>query len=180
MSCREMSAAIVDEALARPAGFEAHLARCPECGALARLHASASALRLPGPPALAPIPRPAVVGEVRRRRHRRRVAAGGVVSFALATLVLLALPRSGPEPLPLPVAAEGALREEGEPASLGLLLDEVEAYTRANPAVEDENYAAFGALALWVRPPDTTALNTRPFRTALSPLYPTVTQEAAR
>jgi hypothetical protein len=162
--CRDIAAAVVDERLPRPADFDAHVAGCPECAALARLHASASRLRLPAPPPLAPVPRSAIVGEVRRRQHRRRMATGAVASVSLAALVLLGLPRAQP------------VRPTGEPASarevvpLTRLMDEVSGYTRRDLSVSDETYAPFGQLALWVRPPGSTALEARPFRAALAPL----------
>jgi hypothetical protein len=61
-----------------------------------------------------------------------------------------------------------------------LLLAEVESYTRRDPTFDDETYAPFGALALWVRPSAPIALNDRPFRTALAPLHPSPTQEPSR
>jgi hypothetical protein len=64
---------------------------------------------------------------------------------------------------------EALVPEEGA-ASLTRLLADVEGYTRRDLSVHDETYAPFGQLALWVRPPGTTALEARPFRTALAPL----------
>lgn len=186
MNCHAVAAAIVDEGLPRPAGFQAHLEQCSQCRELARLHASASSLRLPGPPELAPIARQSVLSEVRRRHHRRRAIAAAAVTGAVATVVLLVMPRTVP-PVHLPeepvvtTAPTEQLQEEDELASLGLLLDEVDGYTRGNPSVRDETYAPFGALALWVRPPDNIALDDRPFRSALAPLHPTSpTQEPSR
>lgn len=188
MSCQDVAAALVDETLPRPPGFQSHLDSCPECRALARLHASATSLRLPGPPAPAAIPREAILGEVRRRQHRRRLAASATATAAVAALVLLVSPRvrapvpidvepvggSSPE-LSLSVESPGQLEHSGQPvpfqeaevASLGELFDEVYGYTRTAPSVEDETYRPFGALAAWVRPPDSTALDAEPFQTAL-------------
>ncbi|MDY7230755.1 hypothetical protein [Hyalangium rubrum] len=180
MTCHDVAAAIVDEGLPRPVGFQAHLDQCPRCRELARLHASASKLRLASPPALAPIPRQAVLGEVRRRHHRRRALAGVAVTGAVAAVALLVMP---PRVQPVPASemvTQAELVSEVEPASIGLLIDEVESYTRRNPSVRDETYAPFGALALWVRPPDTVALEDRPFRTAIAPLHASPTQEPAR
>ncbi|HEX8700437.1 MAG TPA: hypothetical protein VF815_16430 [Myxococcaceae bacterium] len=189
MNCHEASAAIVDEGFSRPPGFRAHLEQCPRCQELARLHASAINLRLPGPPAIESISRREVLSEVRRRKHLRRAVAGAAVTAAVATGVLFMLTGTEPAavPAPGPLIAQrtekppAPLVEEAEPASLGLLLEEIDGYTRRNPAVQDETYAPFGALALWVRPPDSIALDDRPFRTALAPLHPaSPTQEPSR
>jgi predicted anti-sigma-YlaC factor YlaD len=174
MSCHDVAAALVDESLPRPPDLKAHLERCAECRTLAGLHASASRLSLAEPSASAPLPPEAILGEVRRRQHRRRAVAGAATTAALATLVLLVLPRSSTVSAPGPVApAEvAALAEESEPVSVGLLLGEVYGYTRANPTVEDETYGAFGALAAWVRPAESTALDSEPFLSVLQPLHP--------
>jgi hypothetical protein len=73
---------------------------------------------------------------------------------------------------------EGSLQVEqptqaaqGEVASLGLLFDEVHGYTRTHPSVEDAMYQPFGALAAWVRPPDSTALDAEPFQSALAAFH---------
>ncbi|HYO72406.1 MAG TPA: hypothetical protein VEU33_40675 [Archangium sp.] len=186
MSCQDFAAALVDERLPRPPGFQAHLEQCAACRALADLHASATSLRLPDPPVPAHVSREAILGEVRRRQFRRRMVASGAASAALVALVLLVSPRVR-TPVPIetdPVVAgplEGSLRA-GEPVgeapvgqgselvSLEVLVDEVHGYTRTNPSVADEAYEPFGALAAWVRPPDVTALDSEPFRTALAVL----------
>jgi hypothetical protein len=187
MSCQDFAAALVDERLPRPPGFQAHLEQCAACRALAGLHASATSLRLPDPPAVAPIPREAILGEVRRRQHRRRVVASASATAAVVALVLLAVPW-GRTPVPVenePVVGgpvEGSLRagepvaeasvgQGGEVVSLEVLFDEVYGYTRTDPSVEDEMYQPFGALAVWVRPPDVTALDSEPFRTALAAFH---------
>jgi hypothetical protein len=184
MSCDDVAAAIVDEGLPRPPEFQAHLEQCPQCRELARLQASASILRLPVPPPLAPVPPQSILGEVRRRQHRRQAVAGAAVLGAVATLLLFGVPRQAP---PAPVA-EVPL-ERVVPAapvqldivpSLALLFDEVESYTQRDLTFDDETYAPFGELALWVRPPEPIALNDRPFRTALAPLHPSPIQEPAR
>lgn len=187
MSCQDFAAALVDERLPRPPGFQAHLEQCAACRALAGLHASASSLRLPDPPAVVPIPREAILGEVRRRQYRRRVVASASATAAVVALVLLVAPRvRTPGPVETePVVGgpvEGSLRA-GEPVaeapvgqgseavSLEVLFDEVYGYTRTNPSVEDEAYEPFGALAAWVRPPDVTALDSEPFQTALAAFH---------
>jgi hypothetical protein len=179
MSCHDVAAALVDESLPRPPDLKAHLEQCAECRTLAALHASASRLRLAEPSAGVPVPPEAIFGEVRRRQHRRRAVAGVASTAALATLMLLVLPRapsvsveaSGPS-APGELSATVSQAGETEPASLGLLLGEVYGYARTNPAVEDETYGAFGALAAWVRPAESTALDAEPFASVLQPLYP--------
>ncbi len=187
MSCQDFAAALVDERLPRPPGFQAHLEQCAACRALAGLHASASSLRLPDPPVPARIAREAILGEVRRRQHRRRVVAGASATAAVVALVLLVSPWGQRTPVSVdtePVVAgplEGSLRagapvavapvgQGSEAVSLEELVDEVRGYTRTNPSVEDAAYAPFGALAAWVRPPDVTALDSEPFQTALAAL----------
>jgi hypothetical protein len=184
MNCQDIAAALVDEHLPRPPGFQAHLESCPECGMLARLHASATSLRFLGPPAPATIPREAILGEVRRRQHRRRLVASVTATAAVVALVLLVSSRvrtpvpvesnpvGGPTELYLPVEQAGASGQPGHVAEaevvpLGVLFDEVYGYTRTDPGFEDEMYRPFGALAAWVRPTDSTALDSEPFRTAL-------------
>jgi hypothetical protein len=101
-------------------------------------------------------------------------------------VVLFVIPRTVTPVAPVHAAGQRAeapvhLFDEAEADSLGLLLEEVDGYTRHNPVVQDETYAPFGALALWVRPPDTIALDDRPFRAALAPLHPSSpTQEPSR
>lgn len=191
MSCDDVAAAIVDEGLPRPPEFQAHLEQCPQCRELARLQASASMLSLPVPPPLVPVPRQSILGEVRHRQHRRRAAAGVAVLGAVATLVLFVVTRQAPSVPVADVPAERVVSAavKPEPAapepvdmfpSLSLLLDEVEGYTQRDLTFDDETYAPFGALALWVRPPQPIALNDRPFRTALAPLHPSPIQEPAR
>jgi hypothetical protein len=186
MSCQDFAAALVDERLPRPPGLRAHLEQCAECRALAGLHASASALRLPDPPAPAPIPREAILGVVRRRQHRRRVAASVTATAAVVALVLLVSPRvrtpvtvesepvvGGPleGSLQIEQPSETALAGQGEGSALEQLFTEVHGYTRTHPSVEDATYAPFGALAAWVRPPDSTALDSEPYRTALAAFH---------
>jgi hypothetical protein len=183
--CQDIAAALVDERLPRPSGLEEHLRRCDECRALAGLHASATSLRLPDPPVPARLPREAILGEVRRRQHRRRVVGGVTATAAVVALVLLVSPRvrtpvpldtdpgvGGPSEFSLQAGQPDASEPTTEPAqaetsSLAALFGEVHGYTRTDPSVADEMYAPFGALTAWVRPPDSTALDSEPFRTAL-------------
>ncbi|EPX62132.1 hypothetical protein D187_010036 [Cystobacter fuscus DSM 2262] len=190
MSCQDFAAALVDEQLPRPPGFQAHLEHCEDCRALARFHSSARRLRLaepPLPPAFAP---EAIHGEVRRRQYRRRWVAGAGSTCAVALLAFaLSVRDEAPEHVPPPGAPlEGVLgvepiasTGEGPPGAQGdfeleSLVREVDGYTRTRPAVEDRTYAAFGLLATWVRPPDSTALDAEPFRTALRVIHPSRSQ----
>lgn len=202
MRCHDAAAALMDASQPRSPEVEAHLEGCEDCGMLAALHASASALRLPSPPAPPPISREAVLGEVRRRVLRRRVSAGAVASLAMAALVLWLRPAAPgrdapvelaelegtPAPRPelglsrepsrdvdaLPVSPEDdvALALHAGRSSLMNLMGEVRGLTRRDLVVHDETYRPFGTLAAWVRPPDSRALETPPFRTAVMTLYP--------
>ena len=183
MTCQDYAEALL-EGLPPPPEALAHGRQCPECRALASLHASAGALRRVEPPPAAPIAYAAILGEVhRRRRQRRRVAAVGV-SAALALLAVLVTtrghaPRSEEELASGGVAVEGAIQIVPQPsgdthgksqriASLGGLVAEVGGYTRTHPGLEDETYRAFGGLSYWVRAPESAALEPEPFHTALA------------
>ena len=167
MSCDDVAAAIIDEGFPRPADFQSHLEQCPQCRELARLHASASALRLAGPPPLPPVPSQSILGEVRRRHLRRRAVAGAAVAGAIAAVVLFMTPRAEKA---VPVT-DAPVTELAELPRIDLLLEEVEGYTQRDLTFNDESYAAFGLLAVWVRTPEPTALDERPFRAALAPLH---------
>jgi len=183
--CQDIAAALVDERLPRPPGLEEHLRECAACRALAGLHASATSLRLPEAPAPAPLPREAILGEVRRRQHRRRVVGSVTASAAVVALVLLVSPRErtrvpleidpvvgGPSEFSLQAeqprpSERTTVPTQEEAGSLAALFGEVHGYTRTDPSLADEMYEPFGALTAWVRPPDSTALDSEPFRTAL-------------
>ncbi|MFY0575402.1 hypothetical protein ACN28S_14465 [Cystobacter fuscus] len=192
MSCQDFAAALVDEQLPRPPGLQAHLEHCADCRALARFHSSAGRLRLaepPLPPAFTP---EAIRGVVRRRQSRRRWVAGAGATCAAALLVFAVSVRDeAPERALEPgVPLEGVLSVEpsagtGESppdtwargdSELEALVREVDGYTRTRPAVEDRTYAAFGLLATWVRPPESTALDAEPFRSALRVIHPSRSQ----
>lgn len=176
MSCDDVAAAILDEGLPRPEGFQAHLDACPRCRELSRLQASASTLKLPAPPPLAPLSPASIQGEVRRRQHRRRAAAGTAVAGALVALFFAVTPRQVPV---APMNEEPVETVLTLPA-LDLLAEEVAGYTQRDPTFDDELYEPFGMLALWVRPPAATALSDQSFQRALAPLHPSPTQELAR
>ena len=83
--------------------------------------------------------------------------------------VLLAEPTPGTGETPSDTWARGD-------SELETLVREVDGYTRTRPAVEDRAYAAFGLLATWVRPPESTALDAEPFRSALRVIHPSRSQ----
>jgi hypothetical protein len=199
MRCHEAAAALM-EGHAPSGELRAHLDGCEDCRALAALHAAASALRPPSPPSLPPVSRDAVLREVRRRAIRRRAAAGAVASLCLGALLLWPRP---PAPVPEGTAADPYHYIEGTPAprpelgmarapredvfseedaerelpaergSLLTLMGEVRGYTRRDLVVHDATYRPFGTLAAWLRPPDSRALETPPYGTAVLPvLYP--------
>jgi hypothetical protein len=110
---------------------------------------------------------------------------------AVATVVFFVMPRQAPTVPVVDMPRERVVAEMPEPepvapetmamlSSLSLLFDEVEGYTQRDLTFDDKTYAPFGALALWVRPPEPIALNDRPFRAALAPLHPSPIQEPAR
>ncbi len=198
MRCHDAATALM-EGHERSRELRAHLEGCGDCRALAALHASASDLHLPSPPALAPISRDAMLREVRRRVIRRRAGAGAVASMCLGAVLLWPRP---PSPLPegeapsdyhymegesAPRAELGLTREPREdtfseseedsaPALLAArgsllnLMGEVRGYTRRDLVVQDAAYRPYGTLAAWLRPPDSRALETPPYRTAVLPV----------
>ncbi|KFE66696.1 hypothetical protein [Hyalangium minutum] len=176
MSCDGVAAAILDDGLPRPEGFQAHLDQCPRCRELSRLQASASSLRMPAPPPLQPLSPQSIQGEVRRRQHRRRAVAGTAVAGALAALVFAVSPRE----VPVAPMKESPVETVLTLPALDLLAEEIASYTQRDPTFDDEIYKPFGMLALWVRPPASTALSDRSFQRAIAPLHPSPTQELAR
>ena len=143
----------------------------------------APSARSPGPGRIA---REAILGEVRRRQHRRRMVASAGATAAVVALVLLVSPQLGdagavetsrwwgvPPRATCPGSRPRGRGREGRgvrSSPSGRCFDEVHGYTRTNPSVADETYRPFGALAAWVRPPDVTALDSEPFQSALAVL----------
>jgi hypothetical protein len=103
-----------------------------------------------------------------------------VVAGAVAAVALLVLPQQAMRQPELGTSPVEAVQLSAELPSLNVLLEEVEGYTQRDLTINDETYAPFGTLALWVRPSEPTPLNERPFRSALSPLHPSPTQESLR
>jgi hypothetical protein len=191
MSCQDFAAALVDEQLPQPPGLQAHLEQCEDCRALARLQSSARTLRLSEPPLPPAFTSEDIAGVVRRRRHRRQWVAGAGATCAAALLALAVSVREAPGDFPAPGQElggpiEGVLRVDPSVSTAGSALErqvrrdsvletlssEVAGYTRTRPGVEDRAYDAFGLLATWVRPPESTALDAEPFRTALRAFHP--------
>ncbi|QSQ15093.1 hypothetical protein [Myxococcus landrumensis] len=192
MRCHEVATALLGDSPAWPRDVRAHLDGCEDCRALASAHAAAASLRAPQPPPLPRVSREAVLGEVRRRKVRRRVALGAVASLCVGFLTWMARPgEPSPEsPSPYEVLAElpedtppaspHELSLRGEPpqhrfdedprGSLAVLVAEVRGYSRREVVYGDDTYKPFGTLAAWLRPPDSRALETPPFRTAVIPL----------
>lgn len=178
MSCETFEAFIIDEALAKPSGFDAHLASCSSCRALKASHLDALQLGR-GTPRLG------------RRLPLERVQRRAGIVFGL-TLALLgggglyalrassAPARAGDAPVIVtspapslegetPVASVAAEAEgEREWAALIALNESVALESSRNPRVDDAAYRVFGQLPLWVAP-----TTTRPIRSlgrAASPI----------
>ncbi|MFY2558046.1 hypothetical protein ACN469_10480 [Corallococcus terminator] len=196
MRCHDVATILLESAPPWAPEARAHLEGCEDCRALAAGHASASALRLPQPPPLAPVPREAVLCVVRRRKVRRRVVAGAAASCCVVLLTWLSSSESPSpespalqseyaevfEPGTAPHPELGLRRAEGmddvdlgavarlvreERGSLSWLVTEVRGYSRRDVVARDDTYKPFGTMAAWLRPPDSRALETPPFRTAV-------------
>ncbi|WP_342374317.1 hypothetical protein NVS55_23450 [Myxococcus stipitatus] len=193
MRCHEVAMALLDASPPWPAPVRAHLDGCEDCRSLASAHATAAALRPPLTPPLPRVSREAVLGEVRRRKVRRRIAVGAVASMCVGFLTWVARPG---EPVPEAPASHESFAEnlpedtrplspheqtlqgerprefldEDPRGSLAVLVAEVRGYSRREVVSGDDTYRPFGTLAAWLRPPDSRALETPPFRTAVMPL----------
>ncbi|MCP3103363.1 hypothetical protein LZ198_31220 [Myxococcus sp. K15C18031901] len=194
MKCRDAVHALLEASPPWSPELRLHLEGCARCRSLAALHVSASGLGAPALPALPAIAREGVLGEVRRRRVRRRTFAVAAASLGVAGLAWMILSSSSPPPelsedrvevvdtgqpprpegsLTREAAVEDAAQGEEGPAerdALAALVVEVRGYSRRDVVGQDDVYRRFGALASWVRPPDSRALEATPFRTALMPL----------
>ena len=76
-TCEQMEQAVLDETLARPDGFEAHVASCDACRALGAAHREA--LRLRG----------VALGRSRRRPLAEVQRRAGIVEFEITESVLM-------------------------------------------------------------------------------------------
>jgi hypothetical protein len=158
MNCELTEQALIDESLPRPEGFEAHVASCPTCGALATAHRQALQLR----------------GATLSRAHRRPLAevrrragiVGGLMLAIGGGLGLVALEFSD-EPAParevpgviadvrpeqerMMVAPEQP--EGGELFALAALQAFVAADTARDPRDDATAERVFGQLPRWTAP----------------------------
>ncbi|ADO68544.1 hypothetical protein [Stigmatella aurantiaca] len=173
MRCHDVATALLDAHPPWPLALRAHLEGCEDCRLLATLHASAASLRPPEPPPIPPVAREEVLREVRRRGRRRRAALGVAVCFFVGGLVLASRPSAPPAAHSWEAQVDGEAIAQAvlaERGSLASLVTEVRGYTRREVVVHDETYRPFGMLAAWLRPPDSRALETPPFQTALIPI----------
>jgi hypothetical protein len=169
MNCELTKHALLDEAVPRPEGFDAHVASCETCGALAAAHGAA--LRLRGSTLSLSRRRP--LAEVKRRAG----IVGGLV-LALGGLVgLLALEFSEPQParvsvtLPGPELQPMVIAEpwpDGDLFALALLQVSVMADARREPREDATAVRVFGALPRWTAPTRTQPL--RSLGSAASPV----------
>jgi hypothetical protein len=174
-----MQAALLDEALPRPAALEAHLASCAECRAVAAAHRSA--LRLSGEAPVLPARRP--LAEVRRRAG---VVVGLTIAFAGAVgwwqlektpaprpalVEQVAAPRPEPEGVQV-VADDDEVPEQALVALAALQLD-AEVTVHRDARIDALDVRFFGALPVWTAPTRTRPL--RPLGKLASPIV--LTQE---
>ncbi len=153
--------ALLDEALPRPEGFEAHLAQCAQCRALAASHREA--LRLRGASLTPSRRRP--LAEVQRRAG----IVGGLVLALVGGLGWLQLELGTPAPAHVPELADTVPLPEwpvqqvedqsgGELYALAVLQASVAAEVRRDPREDEVAVRAFGALPRWTAPTKTQPL----------------------
>lgn len=151
-SCQPFEQALLDEAVPRPFGFEAHLASCQTCPALAAAHREA--LRLRGTTLAFSRRRP--LAEVQRRAG----IVGGLMLALGGGVGLLALEFGSPSPAqeqaPLRWAQELPVltleEPDGELFALAQLQASVSAELSRDPRDDDAAVRAFGALPRWTMP----------------------------
>jgi hypothetical protein len=154
LNCELTEQALIDESLPRPEGFEAHVASCPTCGALASAHREA--LRLRGATLSRAHRRP--IAEVRRRAG----IVGGLMLALGGGLGLIALeftdePRPAnemvidvrPEVSPQVIAPQ---QPEGDLFALAALQAYVAADTQRDPREDATAQKVFGQLPRWTAP----------------------------
>jgi hypothetical protein len=154
MNCELTEQALIDESLPRPEGFEAHVASCESCRALAGAHREA--LRLRGATLSRSHRRP--IAEVRRRAGivgGLMLALGG--GFGLVALELSDEPQVRrhelvqvrPEQQPMLVAPSGP---EGDLFALAALQAFVSADVARDPREDATAERVFGQLPRWTAP----------------------------
>jgi hypothetical protein len=153
MNCELTEQALIDESLPRPEGFEAHVASCPTCGALASAHREA--LRLRGATLSRASRRP--IAEVRRRAG----IVGGLMLALGGGVGLIALefsdePSSAnevvlvrPEVSPMLVAPA---QPEGDLFALAALQASVASDIARDPREDATAEKIFGQLPRWTAP----------------------------
>lgn len=153
-TCEQMEQAVLDETLARPDGFEVHIASCDGCRALDAAHRDALRLRGVTP------------GRTRRRplaevRRRAGIVAGLVL--ALGGGVGLFQLEFGSRPAPAVVEAQPVRLElampvlvqnppEGDFFALALLQASITVELSRDPRDDEAATRAFGALPRWTSP----------------------------
>lgn len=156
MNCELAEAALLDEALPRPDGLEAHLASCPHCQAVGRAHRSA--LRLRGQSLSRTHRRP--LAEVRRRAgvvFGLLLAVGGGVGWYELERAEVPAVAVAPTPVaPLEQPAMQVVAEEAAPHPELLALAALAAQVATDTAREPRDDAllkkVFGALPRWTAP----------------------------
>lgn len=154
MNCELTEQALIDESLPRPEGFEAHVASCERCGALAAAHREA--LRLRG--ATLSVSRRRPLAQVRRRAG----IVGGLLLALSGGVGLVALELSDepaparelvvdvrPEQEPMLVAPS---QPEGELFALAALQAFVSADVARDPREDATAERVFGQLPRWTAP----------------------------
>lgn len=166
MTCNELAAALLDDAVERPSGFQRHLATCAACQELEAAHRAA----LPLKHLELDAPRPVTLAEIRSASRRRRMTVATAGALAAAAVIALAvLPREVPSEVTEPEEMT-EVAEELTLQSVPSLITEVSTYARRDPTVRDPTYRAFGGLSVWLAPPRSRALESPPIRQALYPL----------
>lgn len=166
MTCNEFAAALLDDAVERPSGFQRHLATCAACRELEAAHRAA----LPLKHLELESPQPVTLAEVRSASRRRRMTVATAGALAAAAVIALAvLPREVPSEVTEPEEM-AEVAEELPVQSVPSLITEVSTYAQRDPTVRDPTYRAFGGLSVWLAPPRSRALESPPIRQALYPL----------
>jgi hypothetical protein len=185
VSCSEVEEALIDEAMPRPPGFEAHLRDCASCRGFRKTQAGALLLRGAAPVvARREVPAWFSLDSWAVRGAAAAVACGAALLFwggaLLAPPVLTEAPPppakvaeapdvhvrvkvSSPTELPVeleapPVDGPLSAADAAQLRALASLSDGVVAVAHRELVARDELYRPFGSLALWVAPETTHPL----------------------